>query len=155
MFRKPKPDEFSELVDLGKRTGIFNEGEVDELLGGTLVQIDQGNLPKEHQALVLVDLEIIRGWVYFGPTEEPRVWNLWWIGVDPEFQGKGYGKQLLLHVESIVKSNGAQKLIIETSSADSFESTRTFYQKCGYQVQSIVKDEYGSGEDKIVFKKDF
>lgn len=151
-FRPPVRDECDELVQMGERTGIFAAGEAQELLGQTLVDLLDGKLPHNH-AYVLVHNSIAKGWVYFGPTEEPALWNLWWIGVDPKFMRQGFGKRLLQFVEDTVKSGGAGGLIIETSSSTPLSRTRDFYKRQGYVVSHVEADGYGQGEDKIVFVK--
>eukprot|EP00299_Pterocystis_sp_00344_P016465 c8264_g1_i2.p1 GENE.c8264_g1_i2~~c8264_g1_i2.p1 ORF type:complete len:160 (+),score=15.11 c8264_g1_i2:127-606(+) len=152
-FRPPKRDECDALVELGNSTGIFSPGEAQELLGQTLSDLLDENLPSGHQAHVLVDDATIKGWVYFGPTEHPTVWNLWWIGVDPSFKGQGFGKQLLRFVEESVKANLGRYLIIETSSSDQLRHTRDFYKLQGYDVSHTEPDGYGPAQDKVVFKK--
>lgn len=155
-IRPPKKEECDALVQMGERTGVFSPGEAKELLGQTLVDLFDEKLPFKHQAFVLVHEKIIKGWVYFGPTQDSLgIWNLWWIGVDPNFMAKGFGKRLLRFVEETVKFNGATHLIIETSSSNFFIRTREFYKLQGYNLSHIEPDYYGHREDKIVFKKEF
>ena len=42
---------------------------------------------------------------------------------------------------------------METSGLASFESTRKFYRKCGYEEEARIREFYQAGEDKIVFRK--
>ena len=128
-------DDLDELVQLGKDTGIFNPGEADKLLGDTIVELLDGKLPSGHQAHVLTDEVNVLGWIYFGPTEDdPNIWNLWWIGVAPAYQGKGYGKNLLHLFEATATKACANEVMIETSSAPLLEKTRAFYAQQGYCV---------------------
>lgn len=152
-IRPPKREECDALVQMGQRTGVFSPGEAQELLGQTLFNLLNEKLPFQHKAYVLVHEKINKGWVYFGPTQDSVIWNLWWIGVDPNFMGHGFGKRLLRFVEETVKSDGASHLIIETSSSDLFIRTREFYKLQGYSLSHIEPDNYGHGEDKIIFKK--
>ena len=41
-------------------------------------------------------------------------------------------------------------LLIETSSGDDFEDTRSFYRKHGYDEEGTVRDFYAGGADKVV-----
>jgi ribosomal protein S18 acetylase RimI-like enzyme len=152
-FRPPQREERDVLVELGERTGIFAPGEAQELLGQTLDNLFDGTLACSHQAYVLVQDSIIKGWVYFGPTDERTIWNLWWIGVDSKFKRRGFGKALLQFVEETVKSQDGSHLIVETSSSDLLAPTRDFYKCQGYSVSHTEANNYGPGEDKIVFKK--
>lgn len=148
-FRVPKREEYDALVQLGKSTGIFNDGEEQELLGQTLLNLWDKNLPPGHEAWVLEE-DTVKAWAYFGP--ENNHYNLYWIGVDPKYQGKGYGKSLLQFVEKILQSK-TRVLIIETSSSDLLKKSREFYKKQGYQISNIEPNFYGKDENKLVFKK--
>jgi N-acetylglutamate synthase-like GNAT family acetyltransferase len=58
-----------------------------------------------------------------------RMWNLYFIAVNPSHQGKGIGGALLDHIEAHLRSVGphvAQVLIVETSSTDQYARTRGF-----------------------------
>ena len=154
VIRRPKEEECDALVQMGERTGIFAPGEAQELLGQTLISLFDEKLPLKHQALVLEHGKLIKGWAYFGPLpESPDIWNLWWIGVDPQFIAQGFGKKLLLFVEDAVKSDGASHLVIETSSSNSFVRTREFYKLQGYGLSQEVPDYYGPGENKMFAKE--
>ncbi|EKX34509.1 hypothetical protein GUITHDRAFT_80493 [Guillardia theta CCMP2712] len=154
MLRAVQRDDIDKLVQLGKDTGIFGPGEADDLLGKTIVDLLDAKLPSGHQAHVLQDDVNVLGWMYFGPTEDdPNVWNLWWIGVDPKYQGKGYGKNLLHFFEATATKACAKEVMIETSSAPLLERTRAFYTQQGYCVSRTEPDAYGPGEAKVLFTK--
>jgi len=155
MIRLPLLEECNALVQLGIDTGVFNPGEAEELLGQTLRNWFDNNLPFGHQIRVLLEDEILKGWMYFGPTDDSDVWNLWWIGVNPNAIGKGHGKTLLRFVENVVLHNNAKQLIIETSSLPKFQRTRDFYTLQGYSVSEIVSDAYGPGDNKLTYLKTF
>jgi ribosomal protein S18 acetylase RimI-like enzyme len=162
-FRYPCEQEIEFLTDLGNRTGIFNDGEAEELLGKTVEEFLKGNMNESHRVYVLEEDSLVKGWVYLGCNnfqEDKDVWDLWWIGVDPQFQGQGYGRRLLNFVENIVMGKSARKekavfLRIETSSAEGMHRTREFYRLMGYTMERVEKDGYGPGEDKIVLIKSF
>lgn len=40
-----------------------------------------------------------------------------------------------------------------TSGLASFERTRAFYRKCGYDEEARIRDFYRAGDDKIVYRK--
>jgi ribosomal protein S18 acetylase RimI-like enzyme len=48
---------------------------------------------------------------------------------------------------------GARVLLVETSGLPSFERTRAFYRKCGYDEEARIRDFYKAGDDKIVYRK--
>ena len=99
----------------------------------------------------------IVGAAYFGPeSHSDRVWNLYFLAVSAEQQGAGTGSALVRWVENNLTSRGtevAKLLLIETSSVDSFEATRTFYANMGYAEVARVPDYSGPNDDKVVFWK--
>jgi ribosomal protein S18 acetylase RimI-like enzyme len=60
-------------------------------------------------------------------------WNLQLIAIHPDRQGQGRGTQLLRAVEQA--------------------STRTFYEKYGFEAEARIRDFYAQGDDKVVFRK--
>lgn len=80
-------------------------------------------------------------------------WNLYLIAVHPDFQQEGRGGSVLRYIEQKLAANGARILLIETSGLKSFEGTREFYRKCGYEEEATIREFYQAGEDKIIFRK--
>ncbi len=82
-----------------------------------------------------------------------RVFNLYFMAVEPSLQGAGQGSAILNHVEEKLRDERARVLIIETSGLGSFELTRKFYRKHTYAEEARIREYYGPGDDKIVFWK--
>ena len=80
-------------------------------------------------------------------------WNLYLIAVHPDYQRKGIGTSMVRYIEQILAERGERVLLVETSSLDSFERTRTFYYKCGYEKEAQIREFYQAGEDKLIFRK--
>jgi GNAT superfamily N-acetyltransferase len=80
-------------------------------------------------------------------------WNLLLIAQHPTRQGQGRGTAMLKHVEHALASRGERVLLVETSGLPTFERTRTFYLKNGYDQEARIREFYNVGEDKIVFRK--
>lgn len=125
-----------------------------------------GGMLEEHQAsaegragwLVARDPEgRVLGAAHFAP--EPfadRMWNLYFIVVDPELHGRGLGQALMHEVEQRLRARGeavARTLIVETSSTARYERTRGFYRQLGYDEEARIRQFYGPQDDKIVFWK--
>jgi ribosomal protein S18 acetylase RimI-like enzyme len=98
----------------------------------------------------------IAAYVCYGPTPLAQgVFDLYWIAVDPERQGRGFGRKLLKFVETEVKKKNGRMLLIETSSKATYQPTVRFYIRSGYREISRIKDFYRVQHDKIVFCKHF
>jgi ribosomal protein S18 acetylase RimI-like enzyme len=80
-------------------------------------------------------------------------YDLYWIAVDPNIRGKGIGSRLVKHMEADLQSQGGRLILIETSGKAEYENERKFYTKNGYEVQTIIKDFYRSGDDLYVYRK--
>jgi GNAT superfamily N-acetyltransferase len=80
-------------------------------------------------------------------------WNMLAIAVLPALQGKGLGGAIVKELETRLHREGHRILIVDTSSADEFELTRTFYRKAGYVEEAKIRDFWAAGYDKITFWK--
>jgi ribosomal protein S18 acetylase RimI-like enzyme len=97
---------------------------------------------------------VVQGYVCYGPTPlTDRVYDLYWIAVDPKQQGQGIGQMLLRFVENEVRRESGRMLLIETSSKESYGPTLRFYQRSGYDEISRIKDFYRIEDDKVIFCK--
>ena len=81
------------------------------------------------------------------------VFDLYWIAVKPGTQNKGIGKKLLEHAENFARENNGRLILAETSSRESYEGTRNFYAKNGYEIVSTIKDFYSIDDNLIMFGK--
>ncbi|SER50140.1 Acetyltransferase (GNAT) domain-containing protein [Lentzea albida] len=124
----------------------------DEMLSGYL----DATMPEHQWAVAVSEANpAIQGACYWAP--EPfadRVWNLYFLAVDPAVHGRGAGSALVDHVVTILTSAGesiARVLIVETSSTDSYRRARHFYLARGFVQEATIREFYGPSDDKIVF----
>lgn len=80
-------------------------------------------------------------------------WNLYLIAVHPDYQGQGVGTAMMNYIKEVLAKQGERVLLVETSGLASFEDTRKFYRKCGYEEEARIREFYQAGEDKIIFRK--
>ena len=91
---------------------------------------------------------------YYAPERMTEgTYNLYLIAVHSDRQGKRIGAALLIHIENTLREEGARILIIETSGLPEFESSRKFYDRCGYTREAVIREFYAEGDDKVVFWK--
>lgn len=97
---------------------------------------------------------VLAGYACFGPTPGTNgCFDLYWIAVAPDGQGRGLGGRLLAAAETRIRERGGRKVIIETSSRPLYAGTRAFYEKHGYLAEAVIADFYDPGDHKIVFTK--
>jgi ribosomal protein S18 acetylase RimI-like enzyme len=126
-------------------------GFLDDVLAGFF----DGSLHDNHW-LVVDDGTVIAAAYYAPEPFADRMWNLYFIAVDPTRHGEGTGSRLLDHIEEQLRQRGgsaARVLIAETSSTDQYARTRDFYRANGYDEEARIRQFYGPQDDKIVFWK--
>jgi ribosomal protein S18 acetylase RimI-like enzyme len=151
MIRPTTPDDTTALIALAKATGLFEPSqldEIDEMLAEYFSNSDSENL------WFTDDDDEPVGIAYCEPERMThQTWNLQLIAVRPDRQRQGRGALLLRYVEQALTEKGGRILLAETSGVPSFESTREFYRKCGYEEEARIRDFYEAGDDKIVYRK--
>ncbi len=153
MIRAVLETETEELVRIAEGTKVFKPLELDnlcELLG----EFHAGNCGLGHDALSFeLDGQPV-GFTYFAPTPMTAgTWHMYWIFVTKGIQARGIGTQLLRHVEAEITEAGGRLLLIETSGLPTYELTRQFYIKHGYEQTGIIRDFYSDGDDQVIFRK--
>lgn len=144
------------LLNIAISTGLFTDGEAEALLGGVLSAFTSGTLPSGHQAVSIRNRagEPALGWSYFAPDQYAEdVWNVWWIGIDPQKHGTGAAQTLLRYIEDKVALVDGRVLVIETSSGDALARARRFYLAQGYAECGRIPDFYAPGESKVIFAR--
>lgn len=77
-----------------------------------------------------------------------RTVRISWDIIHPDFQGKGIGTGLTLYrIEQIKKITGVTKIVVRTS-----QLACDFYQKMGFELESIEKDFWAKGFDLYQMK---
>jgi len=152
MIRPTTPDDKAALIALADAVGLFRPNELEEL-SEMLDAYYNGSLGVNH-FWVTDDDDGPVGVAYYAPEQmADQVWNLYLIAIHPDRQGQGRGGMLIRHVEQAITALGGRMLLVETSGVPSFELTRAFYRKYGYDEEARIRDFYRPGEDKIIFRK--
>ena len=70
------------------------------------------------------------------------------IAVEPDFQGKGYGKAL---VDFLIRTYKEQYTVLQVGTGDS-PSTIPFYQSCGFRRHPLVKNFFNDHYDHPIYE---
>jgi ribosomal protein S18 acetylase RimI-like enzyme len=95
----------------------------------------------EHKSSVyVINNEVGKAAGYIALVPEVASLEVLSIGIRPEMQGKGYGKELMQQAEQIAGSAGksAIHLVTKTSNAAAI----TFYEKLGYRQTEVIANHY-------------
>ncbi len=79
--------------------------------------------------------------------------DVYWIIVAPEAQGRGVGRALVSETESRLAARGATTIRIETSSLEGEGGAVRFYERAGYQRVGLIEGFYRPGDDLITLTK--
>jgi ribosomal protein S18 acetylase RimI-like enzyme len=141
------------IRDLVVATGFFTEQEIG--IAAALVQeaLDRG-ADSGYSLMVAEENDRVLGYTCYGPIPGTDAsYDLYWIAVHPDAQGRGLGKALLRESEKQIGAAGGQRVYIETSSREQYVSTRRFYLSCGYAQEALLVDFYRPGDSKIIYSK--
>jgi len=107
-----------------------------------------------YNTLVAEADSVITGYICYGPTPLTEgTWDVYWMAVAAEKQGKGTGGALLAYAEDKIEEAKGRLIIIETSSQAGYEKTRRFYLNHGYEAIARLSDFYAPGDDKLILQK--
>ncbi|MEK7778384.1 MAG: GNAT family N-acetyltransferase [Chloroflexota bacterium] len=152
-LRPMRDDDVEEIVRISKATGFFNPEEVEMARELALEAVERGDASGYHFR-VATRGQHVAGYVCFGPTPLTRgTWDLYWIAVDPQQQRQGIGDRLMSLAEDEIIARNGRLVLVETSSREQYEPTRTFYRCLGYQEVSFIPDFYDVGDSRVVFAK--
>lgn len=70
------------------------------------------------------------------------------IAVEPDFQGKGYGKAL---VDFLIRTYAGQYMLLQVGTGDS-PSTIPFYESCGFCRHHLVKNFFTDHYDHPIYE---
>ena len=94
------------------------------------------------------------GYSCYGPVPLTlNSYDLYWIAVRRESQGRGIGKILLDRSEAAIGALGGRKVYIETSSRRKYRDTRRFYEHLGYRSEATLRAYYAPGDHKVIYVK--
>ncbi len=85
-------------------------------------------------------------WVVF---EEAQITT---IAVDPDYQGRGYGKMLMDFIIDYIKDCGCRNITLEVRVSN--EKAITYYEKYHFKIVAVRKRYYENGEDAYLMKLD-
>ncbi len=151
------PDDRSRIHEIVTAAGNFS----DEEIAVAMELVDEALQAGEESGYIIVVAEApgatpaVMGYACYGPTPLTEgTYDLYWIAVHPEAQGRGAGKALIKYVEEDIRRRGGRLLLIETSSREDYDATIAFYQRTNYELAARIRNFYHIGDDKLIFSKE-
>ena len=141
---------------LAVEAGMFPAEEVG-FVGAQFGAGERGEVPGAHWVVLVGSDDVVSGAAYWAcEPYADRMWNLYFLVVDPAAPGRGLGTALVRHVEEALRQMGeaeARTLVVETSSTAAYARTRAFYERLGFAREATIRQFYGPTDDKVVFWK--
>ncbi|MEE9226034.1 MAG: GNAT family N-acetyltransferase [Bacteroidota bacterium] len=152
-IRSTVPEDRDEIKNILHRTETFSEREIEIAL--EVFDIHFEDPEEDYELYTCVDEKNkVLGYVCTGPTPLTEgTWDIYWIAVRSDAQGKGVGKQLADFLEDRVRSARGRLVVAETSSSETYGRARRFYVKHGYHELATILDYYRPGDHLIIYGK--
>ena len=148
-----RPADRETVRSIVERTGFFRADEIDIAVELVDEQLAHGAASGYHFVFAESDGVVI-GYACYGPTAcTLGSFDLYWIAVDPDFQGQGLGRLLMRAAESRISAAGGRRIYVDTSGQAKYLPTRTFYERCGFRCEARLVDFYAPGDDRIIYGK--
>lgn len=148
------PSDGDQIYDITARTGMFNAEELQCVADIWQQHLQLGQEASGYTFYVDKDWDRVNGYVCVGPRGlTDRVYDLYWIVVDPQAQRHGVGRRLLEQAEQVTREKDGRIMVIETSGKENYAGTRAFYLSCGYLHEATLRDLYADGDDLCIFTK--
>jgi D-alanine-D-alanine ligase len=149
-----RPSDRDAVRALVASTGMFDAEEVDVAVELVDAFLERGKA-SGYEFLLAETGRKLMGYVCFGPVPgaEQR-FEVYWIAVDKETQGRGLGRQLMSEAEKRIQQAGGRRVYAETASRRQYLPTRRFYLAAGYRKLGSLPHYYRKGDGKITYVKE-
>jgi ribosomal protein S18 acetylase RimI-like enzyme len=129
--------------------GAFNSEEIR-----VAIEMFDAGLSGDYSLLGIERDGRLRAYACFGQASlTERSWYLYWFCVHPAVQRTGLGQILERHVEDVVRHQGGEQLVLETSGRHDYERARRFYERAGFTLRGCIPDFYKRGDDCVIYCK--
>ena len=136
-----------------ERTGFFRADEVDVAVELVSEHLTHGTSSGYNFVFAESDGAVV-GYASFGPIAcTIASFDLYWIAVDPDFQGQGLGRILMNAAKAQIAAAGGQRIYVDTSGLAKYAPTRTFYERSGFHCEARLVDFYAPGDDRVIYGK--
>ena len=142
-----------EITAVMESTGLFYNFEIKVAQEVLQSFLDQGET-SGYNCIIAVENGICAGYTVYGPTPcTLSGWDIYWMAVRKDLQGKGLGSRLIKKAEQKIALQGGSSVWIETSGRPAYLPTRKFYEKHEYKKMAELPGFYAPGDSKVIYGK--
>jgi acetoin utilization deacetylase AcuC-like enzyme/GNAT superfamily N-acetyltransferase len=147
------PEDVGRVRSLAASTGMFSTAEVDIASELVTERLTRGTRSGYHFVLAERGTRLV-AYACYGLIEGTQgSFDLYWIVVAPEEQGRGLGTHAYARAEAAMRKAGAKQIYVDTSTSDRYAGTRGFYQRMGFIEEARLPEFYGPGDGKVIYVK--
>ncbi len=144
------PERICRLTEI---TGFFSSAEVEVAVELVNERLAKGVSSGYHFVMAEHYGRLV-GYACYGPIAcTTSSYDIYWIVVHPDYQGKGLGRRILKETERLIRERRGSRIYVETSQRVQYASTRAFYENCGYRREAVLADFYAPGDGKAVYSR--
>jgi len=156
MVRPMRREDRERVLDIVQATEMFTPEEIFFAREQVDIYLEQPHQRDYFLVVVEDDSAGVAGYLSYGSTPLTEgAYDLYWMAVAPNAQGRGFGRELVRWLEKRVAEAGGRLILIETSSLPKYEPTRRFYLGLGYKEISRIPDFYKVGDDRVTYVRYF
>ena len=147
------PGDVTAVGEIVAATGFFNAAEVDIAIELVEERLENGD-PSGYFFVFAEEDDRVLGYTCYGPIDGTQSsFDLFWIAIHPNQQGRGLGRLLIDETERLIHAMGGRRVYAETSGRVQYEPTREFYLRLGFVCEAELQDFYAPGDAKVFFVK--
>ena len=149
-----RADDVEAIRQLVAGTDMFSSDEV-AIAAELLTERVARGLSSGYEFVVAEAAGRIVAYACYGATPgTDRRYDLYWIAVDRDLQGRGTGRLVHARVEEAIREAGGERIYADTSGRDKYAPTRRFYRALGYRKVAELADFYREGDSKVIYMKE-
>jgi ribosomal protein S18 acetylase RimI-like enzyme len=134
-------------------SGFFSSEEIDIAVSLLHERLEKGESSGYHFLFLQYGDEVL-AYASFGPVAGTEgTWDLYWMAVEEQYRGHGWGEQLHDEVGRRILAAGGRRVYIWTSSRDQYLPTRRFYERLDYIKEATLRNYYREGEHLVIYGK--
>lgn len=149
-----KKEDLVAIKQILKSTGFFEQApdEIDVALELAHLSLTEGNHVENYAFIFAEENQKTVAFCCFARIPcTISSFEIYWLGVDKQYQGKGVGKQLISHIIQELQKIGAKKIVLQTAGRDQYIPTQKFYTTVGFNLEARIKDYYAQGDDCLIY----
>lgn len=146
-------DEKDACLKIARDVSVFKPQEVEALKD--IFEEYLKHPDEDYVVLLEKNSESVLGLIIFSRASITEfAWDIYWLVVAKETQGKGIGKRLIKRMEEFILQKEAQAILrVETSTKHEFAHARNLYAKCGFNEVGRIPHFYTHHDDLIIYYK--